>query len=410
MKKILAVFLAAGVGFAVAYLMVSNRLVARHAEQLTEERAAWLAEKAALEAALEEAKAHPQIVNVPVPPASAPSAAAPASAQLSSAQIIAKLRALKASSASPTRVLRQTVHGLEELIAAGPAALPAIREFLARHDDIDFGSTNQGKGLRLDSLPTEFMLPPSLRFGLLDVVKQIGGSDAEKLLAETLASTGRGVELAWLARVLQEMAPGQYRDTALAAARELLLRPPAVNPSSPLDRNDRDNLFSVLTLYGDHSFVSSAQAQLLRADGQVDRSALRYLQESLGPQSVALVAQMYNDPRLADPGTKEPLARVALNFVGADAQANEFYQKAINDLALPNEHRKNLIEDLNRDGFPSTKNLTERDLPLIMNRISIIEQLAPSATDPVNAAAFQEAYKDLLKMRDRVLRPPVPVK
>lgn len=410
MKKMLAVILAAGVGFAVAYLVAANRLGARHAEQRAEERAAWLREKAALEASLEEAKDHPQIVNVPFTPAPAPAAPVPASVHMSPAQIIAKLRALKASVASPTRVLRLTIHGMEELMAAGPAALPAIREFLARHEDIDFGSTNQSKGLRFDSLPNEFVLPPSLRFGLLDVVKQIGGADAEKLLADTLGSTGRGVEVAWLARVLQEMAPGQYRDAALAAARELLLRPPGVNPSSPLDRNDRDNLFGVLTLYGDHSFVSSAQAQLLRADGQVDRSALRYLQESLGLQSVALVAQMYNDPRLVDPATKEPLARVALNFVGADAQANEFYQKAINDPALSNEHRKNLIEDLNRDGFPSTKNLTERDLPLIMNRISIIEQLAPSATDPVNAAAFQEAYKDLLKMRDRVLRPPVPVK
>jgi hypothetical protein len=69
-------------------------------------------------------------------------------------------------------------------------------------------------------------------------------------------------------------------------------------------------------------------------------------------------------------------------------------------------HRKNLIEDLNQDGFPDTKNLTARDLPLIQNRISLIEQLAPSATDPANAAAFKEAYKDLLNMRERVTRPP----
>ena len=36
----------------------------------------------------------------------------------------------------------------------------------------------------------------------------------------------------------------------------------------------------------------------------------------------------------------------------------------------------------------------------------LIEQLAPNAGDPVNAAAFKEAYKDLLNMRDRAARLP----
>ena len=409
MKKLLVVILAAGAVFAVACLMVSNRLVARHAAQLAEERAVWEAEKTMLEDALEAARLSPQVITLPSAPP--PPAVLVESAGASPAAIIARLRALKFTpGAAQTRAARQAMAGLEELIAAGPKALPAIREFLARNEDIEFGPASPGKGARIENLPHEFILPPSLRFGLFDVAKQIGGAGGESLLAEVLHRTGRGLEVAWLARALQEMAPDQYRDAALAVARGLLERPPAANPSSPLDRNDRDNLFSVLTMYGDNSFVSGAQAQLVRADGQIDRSALKYLQQSLGPQAVALVAQTYNDARLIDPATKEPLARVALNYVGADAQANEFYQQAINDMALPKDDRRNLIEDLNQDGFPSTKNLSERDLPLIMNRISIIEQLAPGATDPVNAAAFQEAYKDLLKMRDRILRPPAPVK
>ena len=99
---------------------------------------------------------------------------------------------------------------------------------------------------------------------------------------------------------------------------------------------------------------------------------------------------------------------MALNFVGADAQADEFYQQAINDLSLPKAHRRNLIEGLNQDGFSDLKNLGARDLPLIQNRIALIEQLAPNATDPVNVAAFKEAYKDLLKMREHITRPPNP--
>jgi hypothetical protein len=161
-------------------------------------------------------------------------------------------------------------------------------------------------------------------------------------------------------------------------------------------------------MYGDNSYVTTAQAQLVQPDGTIDRSALKYLQQLLGQQTVAIAAQTWNDPRLTDPAQKEPLARLALSFVGADPQANEFYQKAINDLNLPKGDRKNLIEDLNQDGFADKKNLNAGDLPLIENRIALIEQLAPAATDPINLAAFKEAYKDLINMRTRILNPPAP--
>jgi len=63
---------------------------------------------------------------------------------------------------------------------------------------------------------------------------------------------------------------------------------------------------------------------------------------------------------------------------------------------------------LSQNGFRDTRNLTARDLPLIQNRIALIEQLAPNAAGLVNAAAFKEAYKDLLNMRERVTRPTRP--
>jgi hypothetical protein len=107
-------------------------------------------------------------------------------------------------------------------------------------------------------------------------------------------------------------------------------------------------------------------------------------------------------PILGSSAPSAILARAAASFCRADA----FYQKAINDMNLTASHRKNLIEDLNQDGFADTKNLTARDLPLIQNRLALIEELAPHATDPANIAAFKEAYKDLLKMLGRAARPP----
>ncbi|MEY2409814.1 MAG: hypothetical protein QOF48_2484 [Verrucomicrobiota bacterium] len=100
------------------------------------------------------------------------------------------------------------------------------------------------------------------------------------------------------------------------------------------------------------------------------------------------------------PGLQDPAAREALGLVGADAKAEDYWRKAINNPSLPAKERSDLIEDLNEVGFADPKNLTSKDLPLILNRIAIVEKL--DAMDDVNAAAIQEAHKDLVKMRDRI--------
>jgi hypothetical protein len=100
-----------------------------------------------------------------------------------------------------------------------------------------------------------------------------------------------------------------------------------------------------------------------------------------------------------------PMARQALQSVGTDDHATQLWATAINDQSIAADLRKDLIEDLNQDGFPDPRNLTEADLPLIDNRIALIEQLGPDAMDDTNFAAFQEAYKDLLNMRSRLVQP-----
>jgi hypothetical protein len=100
-----------------------------------------------------------------------------------------------------------------------------------------------------------------------------------------------------------------------------------------------------------------------------------------------------------------PVARLALGYVGTDELADAIWEQAINDPAISNEDRKDLIEDLNEDGFPDPKNLTHEDLPLIEARLALIERLAPSAMDDTNAAAFAESRKDLLDMRRRLTDP-----
>ena len=59
-----------------------------------------------------------------------------------------------------------------------------------------------------------------------------------------------------------------------------------------------------------------------------------------------------------------------------------------------------MIEDLNENGFSdgNGRRATVDDLPLIESRILLLKEHAQFAMDDVNAAAFTEAYKDLINM------------
>ncbi len=117
----------------------------------------------------------------------------------------------------------------------------------------------------------------------------------------------------------------------------------------------------------------------------------------------AVKSQAYQDPDLNNPVVLEHWGRVALSFVGVDPQAEEVWTQAINNPNLTDETRQNLIEDLNEDGFADPSNPTLDELPLIVSRIELIQEMAPDAMDETNAAAFMEAYKDLVNMWTRLV-------
>jgi hypothetical protein len=103
-----------------------------------------------------------------------------------------------------------------------------------------------------------------------------------------------------------------------------------------------------------------------------------------------------------DPAIPAELAFRALRYVGVDPAAEKTLLRAINDPKMPPGVRSDLIEDLNQEGYTDNNRPTKKDLPLILARLKLIERLAPLALDDVNAAAFEEAYKDLLNMYIRL--------
>src|SRR5207302_7279165 len=92
---------------------------------------------------------------------------------------------------------------------------------------------------------------------------------------------------------------------------------------------------------------------------------------------------------------QDPLSRVALGLVGLDPDAEEYWLGAVFDPSLPKSERQDLIDDLNEEGLPDPKHPTEDDLPLILSRLAIIEEIAPSIPEGLD---WKESYDDLLNL------------
>ncbi|HEX4265435.1 MAG TPA: hypothetical protein VH597_13950 [Verrucomicrobiae bacterium] len=110
-------------------------------------------------------------------------------------------------------------------------------------------------------------------------------------------------------------------------------------------------------------------------------------------------------PTSTSPNTKppkeplsDPEARDALALVGLDPNAEQYWLEAIYDTSLPDKEREDLMEDLNEVGFADPANVTANDLPLIVNRLKILEELKPTVNDPFMSEHLGEAYKDLANM------------
>jgi hypothetical protein len=407
MKILIIILLAAGVACASTFLVVSSQKNA----QLKAAQENWAKEKAELEAAATNNIASPSTKTVVM---SAPSSA---SAEESPEDILNDLLAVKLGSDDERNTgLRYVVFKLESLAQRGNAAVPAIRAFLGRNVDVEYSvqnnannpndpnatasnnsnnnQTNQNNGGRrfnrggfggggrrgfrnLQSLRTDWVAPPSLRLGLVGVLQEIGGPDAEQALVDMLNSTGRGVEVAYLARVLEEMAPGKYADAAVAAAKALLLNPPDIDDPDRLDDMARSYLFGVLEMFHDTSFVPNAEQMLVGADGRLDQDAMDYLNDVLKDQSVSALYAAYQNQNLTNQFDKMNLGREILNYVGENPQANQLFTDTLNNTNLPPPAKAFTVAQLAGGGFGPFASESPTDPQVVSARIQLLNQLQP---------------------------------
>jgi hypothetical protein len=383
MKSVIAVLLAAVLGFGAGYFYLSRKQVEKAAFAGAEE-SNWANEKAALEQQLAEAlRRAPDVRTV--------TRTTTVTNRLSAEEILARLARLNPETSDESRnhVLRQVVYNLQLLASLGDEALPVISGFLKQNRDMDYSvDVLNAAGERVGHAAasawasrnvtlTDFLVPPSLRLGLIDVLDQIGGESAQGILAEVLDTTGRGVEVAHIARVLQREAPGKYRDNALKAAKELLANPPPIDQPNRIDDNARAYLYQVLAMHNDTSFAQTAQTLLVTTNGHLDKQALNYLTGTLKEQAVPALYAAYKDPKLSDAAARTSLLNAVLNFAGPSAQANQLFTEVTVTEDIPPGVRVFTIRGL--AGTPGAERPAEPNL--LQSRIKLLADLRGRSTD-----------------------------
>ena len=261
------------------------------------------------------------------------------SGELSAPDILDELMKIKLTSGNRGRIQRRINFLFETLSEQGEVVVPHIREFLNKMEDVDFvvpkspkDESNELKHWRTRMVhgPLDFDQPPSLRIGLIDILAEVGGKKAEEALAEVLSTTGRGFEIAYAAKKLQRwIGKDAYRDEALGAAHELLAEPIDVPNGNKFDAASRQYLFMVLEMYGDKTFVQTAQGQLIDEEGRIDRSVLSYFEKIGDGSATDAVVQAMQSGQLRESDMRE-MARVAVQGVGKNnAQADSLFQDII---------------------------------------------------------------------------------
>ena len=164
-------------------------------------------------------------------------AASPEKAVVSPQQLITNLAAIDLPHGTLTTEQAATgKQTLKLLVAKGPAAIPAIRDFLGRNQDVVFDAPGSA----------ELAGAPSLRLALLSALQEIGGAEAIATARTTFQATADPAELATLAKFLERAEPGKHRAEFVSAAKETL----ALAASGKWDGRDVAPLFEMLRTFG----------------------------------------------------------------------------------------------------------------------------------------------------------------
>ena len=307
---------------------------------------------------------------------------------------------------------QQWKQSLQALIRHGAPAVPAIRDFLEQNQELNFAAVSGG----------ELLGQSSLRAALIDALQQIGGPEATAVMLQTLQTTALPSEIALLARILDQEAPGQYRQETLSAVTEAL----AMAEKGQLAGWDVGVLFQVLQNRGDAT-TAAALTQLQSKWNYYATMTLAALPGGEGVPSLIRQAQDVSPGAGGKSGLAiQMLAQIATEYPDAgaalieQAKANQIPDNAWRKIAA------GLAGDQYQIGMPPELSAGARTLPglktyhvesgnqnfyslpldanlpgdQISQRLALIDQLLAATSNPAAAEALQNA-RALLSQRPK---------
>ena len=294
-----------------------------------------------------------------------------------------------------------------KLVQLGAAAVPAIREYLAKNTEQGFGDGKSMLGY------------PSARLALFDALGQIGGPEAVRLMLDTAASTAEPREIATLARDIETAAPGQHRQEILGAALDVI----GIATKDQLPGADVAPLFEVLQQYGGTGTVAdlektsnkwgyyAAVALAGLPEGAGIPSLVRMVREGTAPGAPALAA-------LAQAAGDSPEARDALldqirqNRVSPYAWATitpilggsvlRFTDSVLDPSLVAEKEVQSFHIQYNNQNFYHSPNATALPPDRLRERITFIDTLMSATSDPVTVAGLTSARTTLTRALDQI--------
>jgi hypothetical protein len=326
-------------------------------------------------------------------------------------QLVASLCSLDVTNSPPApEKAAEWRQNLQKLLEQGAAAVPAIREFLARNIEANFGPNGAAT-----------LGYASARAALLDALAQIGGPEATAATFQALQAATDPRELAVLAQNLDKLAPEQFREQAVLSARQLL----AVADAGALGEKDVAPLFEVLDKYGGAGvaeelqqvgarwryYAAIALAQL--PDGSGIPSLIRMAQpqegSTIGSRDPALrmlaqLSSQYPDAReaLLEQARQNTIPTVTWAAIAPILAGDQVgFLSAVYDATLSSADKNGLktthvaAGNQNFYSLPVPANLSTDQVNL---RLDLIQQLLPLAADPTAVQALKNC-SDLLRQR-----------
>lgn len=233
----------------------------------------------------------------------------PASAR-SAAMVVRLCQAVPAGGTLTPELAAAWKELMQQTVALGPEAVPAVRDFLARNEDFLWGAEAR-----------TLLGYDTARAAMFDVLLQIGGADAEAVLGTTLGSTLDPREIALLARNLDTLSPGQHVEASVDAARQAL----AAAGRGELTDRDVAPAFEVLKRFGGATVTTDLDQAATRWNYYAT-IALAQLPEGAGVPSLIRLAEATDGPSL-------PASDAAIRMLGNMAGQNDEARAAFLDLA-----------------------------------------------------------------------------